>query len=58
MGSDEELPALHHLFVVEPDIEIAADAVDMGLGDPGLTGVLNIGLASHVPSRRASVDEA
>ena len=58
MGSDEEFPALHHLFVVEPDIKVAANAVDMGLGDPGLTGVLSVGLASHVPSRRASVDEA
>ena len=58
MGSDEELPALHHLFVVEPDVEIATIAVDMGLGDPGLTGLLSVGLASHVPPRRLSVDEA
>ncbi len=45
MGSDEKLPALHHLLVVEPDVEIAADAVDVGLGDPGLAGVLGVGMA-------------
>jgi hypothetical protein len=43
VGIDEEFPALHHLFVVEPDVEIAANAVDMGLGDPVLTGVLRAG---------------
>ena len=58
MGSDEELPALHHLFVVEPDIKVAANAVDMGLGDPSLTGMLGIELASHIPLRRAPVDPA
>ena len=29
--SDEKLAAFHDLLVVEPDVEIAADAVDMRL---------------------------
>ena len=29
---DQKFGARHHLRVVEPDVEIAANAVDMGLG--------------------------
>src|SRR5436190_8338185 len=41
----QKLSSLHHLFAVEPDVEVAADAVDMCLGDPVCAGVLGIGMA-------------
>ena len=28
---DQKLSPLHHLLTVEPDVEVAADAIDMGL---------------------------
>src|SRR6266699_1520619 len=40
--SDEKLPALHDLLAVEPDVEIAADAVDMSFRNPVCAGVLGI----------------
>jgi len=40
--SDKKLPALHDLLAVEPDVEIAADAVDMGFRNPVCAGVLGI----------------
>src|SRR5206468_12607306 len=36
----QESSALHYLLAVEPDIEIAADAVDMRFRDPLCAGVL------------------
>src|SRR6266536_2858035 len=41
----QKLSALHHLFAVEPDVEIAADAVDMSFGGPIRAGMLGIGMA-------------
>ena len=41
----QKLSALHHLFAVEPDVEIAADAVDMRFGGPIRASVLGIGMA-------------
>jgi hypothetical protein len=37
-----ELTASHHLFAIEPDIEITADAVDVGLRNPVRAGVLGV----------------
>ena len=45
-GSQIEEPArFHDLLAVEPDVEIAADAVDVRLGEPRLAGVLGVGMA-------------
>src|SRR5438309_12095168 len=41
----QKFPFPHHLFAVEPDIEIAADAVDMRFGGPIRASVLGIGMA-------------
>ena len=32
----QKLPAAHHLLIVEPDVEIAADAIDVRFGEPSL----------------------
>jgi hypothetical protein len=32
----------HDLLAIEPDVEIAADAIDMRLGSPVCTGVLGV----------------
>jgi len=42
--SHQKLPAFHHLFAVEPDIEIAADAVDVRFRNPVRASVLGIGM--------------
>jgi hypothetical protein len=42
--SDQELPVPHHLFAIEPDVEIAADAVNVCLGHPVCASVLGIGM--------------
>src|SRR5437667_10612827 len=39
---DQKLPALHYLFIVKPDVEVAADAVDMRFGNPICAGVFGI----------------
>ena len=41
----QKLPLTHHLLTVEPDIEIAADAVDVRFGDPVCPGVLGVRMA-------------
>ena len=41
---DQKLPAFHHLFAVEPDIEIAADTVDVRFGNPACAGVFGVGM--------------
>src|SRR5438876_8241544 len=38
----QQLPPSHHLFAIEPDIEIAAYAVDVSFGDPVRAGVLGV----------------
>lgn len=43
----QKLPALHDLLAVEPDVEIAADAVDMRFGSPVRAGVLGIGMTKR-----------
>ena len=42
--SDQKLPVPHHLFAIEPDVEIAADAVDVCFGNPVGAGVLGVGM--------------
>src|SRR5438874_13594878 len=39
-----ELAASHDLFAIEPDVEIAADAVDVCFGNPVGAGVLGVGM--------------
>jgi hypothetical protein len=29
-NSHQELPVLHHLLAIEPNVEVAADAIDVG----------------------------
>src|SRR5205823_2497161 len=41
----QKLPALHDLLVVKPDVEVAADAVDVRLGSPICAGMLGIRMA-------------
>src|SRR5258708_7862372 len=43
--SDQKLPLRHDPFVVEPDVEEAADAVDVRGALPRLARVLGIGVA-------------
>src|SRR5438552_14116968 len=43
----QKLPALHHLLAVEPDVEIAAYAVDVRLGNPVCAGVLGVGMTKR-----------
>src|SRR5438552_17206513 len=38
----QKLPASHHLFAIEPDIEIAAYAVDVSFGNPVRAGVFGV----------------
>src|SRR6266567_1753420 len=40
--SHQKLPALHHLFAVEPDVEIAADAIDVRFRNPIGAGVFGV----------------
>ena len=40
--SDQEFPALHHLFAIEPNVEIATDAVDVCFGNPVGASVLGV----------------
>ena len=50
--SDQEFPALHHLFAIEPNVEIATDAVDVCFGNPVGASVLSVRVAkSDVDSR-------
>src|SRR5438128_360341 len=44
---DQKVPALHYLFAVEPDVEIAADAVDVSFGNPVRAGVFGIGMTKR-----------
>src|SRR5919106_2303600 len=37
---DQKAAAAHDRFAVDPDVEVAAHAVDVRGGDPGLSGVL------------------
>ena len=41
----QKFSALHHLFAIEPDVEVASDAIDMRLGNPVCAGVLGVGMA-------------
>jgi hypothetical protein len=41
----QKFTALHHLLVVEPDVEVAANAVDVRFGDPSCAGVLGVRMA-------------
>src|SRR5439155_5859686 len=41
----QKLPSLHHLLAVEPDVEIAADAVDVRFRNPVGAGVLGVWMA-------------
>ena len=43
--SHQKPSAPHHLLAVEPDVEIAADAVNMRFGNPVRAGVLGVGMA-------------
>src|SRR6266853_3205731 len=43
--SDQKFSGPHHLLAIEPDIEIAADAVDMRFRFPIRAGVFGIGMA-------------
>src|ERR1700751_4844028 len=36
--------AAHHLLTVKPDVEVAADAVDVCFGSPVCAGVLGVGM--------------
>jgi hypothetical protein len=40
----QKLPGPHHQLVIEPNVEIAADAIDVRFGNPVGTGVLGIGM--------------
>src|SRR6266487_5780449 len=40
--SHQKLSAPHHLLAIKPDVEIAANAVDMRFGSPVCAGVLCI----------------
>ena len=37
----------HHLLAVEPDVEIAADAVDVRFGSPVCAGMLGVGMTKR-----------
>src|ERR1700758_4332937 len=39
--------AAHHLLTVKPDVEIAADAVDVRFGSPVCAGVLGVGMTKR-----------
>src|SRR2546427_5057095 len=43
-ASHQELAGLHYLFAVEPDVEVAANAVDVRFGNPIRASVLGIGM--------------
>ena len=43
----QKLPFPHYLFAVEPDVEIAADAVDVRFGSPVCAGVLGVGMTER-----------
>ena len=52
----QKLPALHDLLAVEPDVEIAADAVDVRFGSPVRAGMLGVGMTKRdVDSRNLFV---
>ena len=40
--SDQKFSVPHYLFAIEPDVEVAADAVDVRLGHPVCASVLGI----------------
>ena len=40
--SHQKLAALHHLFAVEPDVEVTANAIDVRLGKPVCSRMLGI----------------
>src|SRR5260370_32297070 len=43
--SDQKFSGPHHLLAIEPDVEIAADAVDMRFRFPICAGMFGIGMA-------------
>jgi hypothetical protein len=43
----QKLPFSHYLLAVEPDVEIAADAVDVRFGSPVCARVLGIGMTKR-----------
>ena len=43
----QKLPIAHHLLTVEPDIEIAAHAVDVRFGSPVRASMLAIGMTER-----------
>jgi hypothetical protein len=42
--SDQEFSAPHYLFAIEPNVEIAADAIDVRFRHPVCAGVLGVGM--------------
>ena len=42
--SDQEFPVPHDLLAIEPDVEVAADAVDVCLGHPVCASMLGVGM--------------
>src|SRR5437016_5020687 len=43
--SDQKLATLHHLFAIEPDTEVAPDAIDVRFRFPICAGMLGIRMA-------------
>src|SRR5438876_11375254 len=44
LKSHQKRPGAHHLLAIEPDVEVAPDAVDVGLGNPICARMLSIGM--------------
>ena len=45
--SYQKLPFPHYLLAVEPDVEIAADAVDVRFGSPICAGMFGVGMTKR-----------
>ena len=43
----QKLPFPHYLLTLEPDVEIAADAVDVRFGSPVRASMLGIGMTKR-----------
>ena len=43
----QKLPFTHYLLAVEPDVEIAADAVDVRFGSPVRAGMFGVGMTKR-----------
>ena len=42
--SDQKFSVPHYLFAIEPDVEVAADTIDVGFRNPVLAGVFGVGM--------------